>query len=87
LSFGQFINKDGITSTMIYIHANTLKHGLVKDFRVHKWSSWHSLISAKPTKLVRDEIWDWFGNRDEFIKAHLELSKFYYNNDIGELED
>ena len=27
------------TQAMIYIHANALKHGLVKDFTKHKWSS------------------------------------------------
>ena len=81
----EILPESQFTSTMVYIHANALKHGLVKDFREHKWSSWHSLISTKPTKLVRDEVLNWFGNKEEFIKAHLELSKFYYDNDIGEL--
>ena len=83
----EILPESQFTSTMVYIHANALKHGLVKDFREHKWSSWHSLISNKPTKLVRDEVLNWFGNKEEFIKAHLELSKFYYDNDIGELGD
>lgn len=81
------INKDSqLTSTMVYIHANALKHGLVKDFRDHKWSSWHTILSSKPTKLLRNQAINWFGNIDVFTKAHLELSNFYYNNEIGDIE-
>ncbi|MEO6682984.1 MAG: hypothetical protein ABIN48_09165 [Ginsengibacter sp.] len=83
----EIIPESQFTSTMVYIHANALKHGLVNDFRKHKWSSWHSMISSKPTKLVREEVWDWFGNKEVFIKTHLELSKFYYDNDQSDFED
>ncbi len=24
------------------------------------------------TRLRRDEVWNWFGNRDEFVKFHIE---------------
>ena len=75
------------TSTIIYIHANALKHGIVKDFREHKWSSWHSILSSKPTKLMRDELLDWFGGKEAFIKTHLDLSKFYYDNELSDFED
>lgn len=76
-----------LTATMVYIHANALKHGLVKDFREHRWSSWHTILSSKPTKLLRNEAIDWFGNLEVFTKTHLELSDFYYGNEIGGIED
>ncbi|MEP7230782.1 MAG: hypothetical protein ABI691_11050 [Ginsengibacter sp.] len=46
------IEKDSqFTMTMVYIHANPMKHGMVKDFTVYTWSSWQSIISSQPTLL------------------------------------
>ncbi|MEO7524509.1 MAG: transposase [Ferruginibacter sp.] len=62
------IDKDSqFTQALIYIHANARKHRLVKMFDEYKWTSYHSIISEKPTMLLRDEIIDWFGNKEEFI--------------------
>lgn len=49
------------TQTLIYIHANAQKHKIVDNFLHHKWSSYHSIVSTKPTKILRDEVLDWFG--------------------------
>ena len=77
---------DQFTMIIVYIHANALKHGLVKDFADYAWSSWHSIISDKPTSLARLEIIDWFGNLNLCIKAHYELSKYYYDCKVA-IED
>lgn len=66
------------TQTVIYINANAQKHKLVKDFRNHKWSSYHTLISDKPTKLARTDLLDWFGGKARFIKDMEEQTKYYY---------
>jgi len=71
---------------MIYIHANAIKHRLVKDINQYKWSSWHSILSDSPTNLLRDEILDWFGGKERFIKIHLEMTKYYYETDVA-IED
>ena len=74
------VTKDNqFTKTLIYIHANAQKHGLVKQFDQYKWTSYHSLISEKPTKLLRNEIFDWFGSKETFIKLQFELTEFYYS--------
>jgi REP element-mobilizing transposase RayT len=67
------------TMAVIYIHANAGKHGLVKDFTTYKWSSWHSIISNNPTSLLRDEIIEWFGGKEQCIKIHKEMAAYYYN--------
>ena len=71
---------------IIYIHSNAAKHNLVKDFAHHAWSSWHSIITDKPTSLLREEVIKWFGSLEACIKSHKELAERYYNCEI-EIED
>jgi putative transposase len=59
------------TELIYYIHFNPQKHGFVKDFRAYPHSSYHSHLSMAMTRLRREEVWDWFGNRDEFEKFHI----------------
>ena len=59
------------TELIYYIHHNPQKHGFVKDFRAYPHSSYHSHLSQAMTRLRREEVWDWFGNRDEFEKFHI----------------
>ncbi len=82
----EVVGDNYFNQAMIYIHANAIKHRLVKDINQYKWSSWHSIISDSPTNLLRDEILDWFGGKDRFIKIHLEMTKYYYETDVA-IED
>ncbi|MDH4460917.1 MAG: hypothetical protein QE277_05805 [Flectobacillus sp.] len=67
------INTDAyFTELIYYIHHNPQKHGFVEDFRAYPHSSYHSHLSKSMTRLRRDEVWNWFGNRDEFVKFHIE---------------
>lgn len=71
-----------LTRAMVYIHANAQKHGLVTDFTDWPWSSWHNLLSGPATPL-RNEIMNWFGGADLFIKTHKEMIRYYYENDLS----
>jgi len=71
------------TQLIIYHHANVLKHLGQKNFQDYNWSSYKSILSEKPTHLKREEVLDWFGGRDQFIKVHQEGSEYYYNHPIG----
>ncbi|HRD59124.1 MAG TPA: hypothetical protein PK504_13840 [Ferruginibacter sp.] len=73
-------NDQQLTQLIIYIHANAQKHGICNDFRTFKWSSYLSILSAKPTHLKRDEVLEWFGNREKYIEIHKDQSDYYYNN-------
>ncbi len=79
-------NDSQFTMTIIYIHANAMKHRLVKDFTTYQWSSWHTLLSNQPTQLAKQELLDWFGSLDTCIKVHQELSDYYYACDTA-IED
>jgi putative transposase len=43
---------------------------LENNLKDYKWSSYHSIISDKPTKLERETVLDWFGSKEEFIDFH-----------------
>jgi REP element-mobilizing transposase RayT len=78
------INKEShFTQAIVYIHANPLKHKLVDDFTLYYWSSWKSVISEAPTQLLRNELIEWFGNKNQLIKAHQDLTQYYYESDIA----
>ncbi len=53
-----------------YIHFNPQKHGFVQDFREWPYSSYHAHLSAKPTRLKRDEVLSWFNGPSRFAEAH-----------------
>lgn len=67
------------TELIYYIHHNPQKHGFVKDFRAYPHSSYHAHLSQAITRLRREEVWDWFGNRNEFERFHIG------NPDLGNL--
>lgn len=74
------INKDDqFTQVLIYIHANAQKHKMVKRFDKYKWTSFHTIISKTETELLRNEILEWFGGKENFINTHFGLSKYYYS--------
>jgi len=53
-----------------YIHQNPQRHGFVEDFRDWPYSSYHTILSAKPTRLQRDQVLAWFGGVDRFSEFH-----------------
>lgn len=53
-----------------YLHYNAVHHSIVGDFLDWPHSSYHSMISERPTKLARTKIIDWFGGRDAFLIFH-----------------
>ncbi len=66
------VDSESYFSEMVrYVHFNPQKHGFVNDFKNYPYSSYHNLLSQKPTFLARAEVLDLFGGRDEFAKFHL----------------
>jgi putative transposase len=53
-----------------YIHRNPQKHGLVDDFGDWTYSSYHTLLSTKPTCLKRDDVLAWFEGAAGFRAFH-----------------
>ena len=64
-------NDTYFTEVIYYIHHNPRRHGFVKDFRDYPHSSYHAHLHTAFTKLKRDDVINWFGNKVEFEKFHL----------------
>lgn len=52
--------EDYFIHLITYIHQNPQKHCLTTDFRAWPYSSYHALLSTKPTRLKRDIVLTWF---------------------------
>jgi putative transposase len=59
-----------------YIHFNPQKHGFVSDIRDWPYSSFHGLNACEKTWLQRDEVFGWFGSRNQFEKYHHDYGDF-----------
>jgi putative transposase len=75
----EILKDSQFTQALIYINANAQKHKLVKDFYNYPWTSYHSIISDKPTKILRDEVLGWFGGKEQFKQVHKDMSECYYS--------
>lgn len=61
------------TSYIWYIHKNAVHHQITKAIGQWQYDSYASILSEAPTALLRTEIIEWFGSKDEFIKFHQQL--------------
>jgi putative transposase len=82
------VDSDAYFSQLVwYIHFNPQKHGFVNDYRVYPHSSYHSHLSEKSTKLEREKVISWFGNKNTYTSFHSiqhdesDFSKFLFEND------
>ncbi len=82
----EIVKNSQFTHAIVYVHANAQKHALVTDFVLYPWTSYHSIISDKPTKLIRSEVLEWFGGKERFIKTHRDMKDYYYGFP-GAIED
>ena len=68
-------NENYLKELACYINTNAQKHNLVKDFRDWKWSSYNNLISNKNSKLLKEELINYFNDKENFIFCNLEFLK------------
>jgi len=70
--FGRIeVTSDGYFIQLVaYIHYNPQKHRFVDDFRDWPYSSYHALLSRKPTHLQRDTVLAWFEGSERFEEFH-----------------
>lgn len=71
-SFGrkEIKTDDYFTNVIHYIHANAVHHGFVKNILDWDHTSSHSFLTHKTSKLMREEVFDWFGGKEQFIVQH-----------------
>jgi putative transposase len=49
---------------------NPVEHGFVDECQNWPYSSYRAVLSAKPTRVQRATVLDWFGGRPGFEEAH-----------------
>ncbi len=74
-------------NVIAYIHQNPQKHRFVEDFRDWKYSSYGIILSDKKTSVKRNEVLEWFGNKDQYIELHKDWvtdaqSKWFTEDDF-----
>ena len=62
-------NETYLKNLIQYVHLNP-KHHLDLDYKSFQFSSYQSIISDKPTKLLRNEVIQLFDSKDNFIYCH-----------------
>jgi putative transposase len=58
-----------------YIHANPQRHGITDDFQSYSFSSFRRFFEDRKTKLCKDDVFEWFGSKREFIQFHQDFQQ------------
>jgi len=69
----EIIDDSHFASEIFYVHKNAVHHQYAKTIEEWCWSSYNSLLRESPTELLRNEIMDFFGGKDAFIKFHQQV--------------
>jgi putative transposase len=64
-----------LTHLVTYIHHNPQKHGFVDASADWPYISYAAALSSQPTRVQRDEVLGWFGDRARFVRAHAEQAE------------
>jgi putative transposase len=59
-----------LSSIIFYIHKNAVHHGLKKKIGDWKYDGYQAMLCDQPTFLLRNEVLNWFGNKDLFTQFH-----------------
>jgi REP element-mobilizing transposase RayT len=73
----KWVDSERYFQTLVcYIHANPVHHQFVKHLHDYPWTSYHTILSRKATKLKREEVLRWFQNRENFEYCHRQKQDF-----------
>jgi REP element-mobilizing transposase RayT len=65
------VKDDTYFSTLVnYIHQNPVHHGFCKNMEDWIYSSYQAFLSEKPSKIKRQEVLEWFGDKKSFQHFH-----------------
>jgi REP element-mobilizing transposase RayT len=62
-------DEDYLRNIIQYVHLNPKNH-LDIDYKTYKYSSFQAMVTAKETKLARNEVLNYFEDIDNFIYCH-----------------
>ncbi|WP_407523025.1 hypothetical protein PDL71_16350 [Lacibacter sp. MH-610] len=66
--------------TLVYVHANAVKHKLVNTLTAHPFTSYHEYLSNAPGNLNTTYVFDLLGGKERFIQFHETQTNYYYDD-------
>jgi putative transposase len=69
---------------VFYIYNNPVHHKVSEKLENYKWSTYPKILSAKKTLLMKNEVIEWFGGKENYIYMH---KSGFDTEDISEIED
>ena len=73
----QIENSDYLRNLILYVNTNPDHHG-IGEYQTYPFSSYKALVSSRNSSLMRTEVHDLFGGRENFLHC-LSLSKEHIN--------
>jgi putative transposase len=73
-------NDDYFANMIRYIHFNPILHGFSDTAFQWKFSSIHAYFSDKRSILHRQDVIEWFGGSEEFMKFHKTIQEDEFNS-------
>lgn len=72
-------NDSHLQQAIIYVHANAQKHGLVRDFKEYKYTSYSEVLNDNTINVQGAMVLEFFGGNEQFVKTHQMQVDYYYN--------
>lgn len=66
----EVINEPYFSKLIHYIHHHPVHHGFCKDVNDREFSSFSTMLSDKKTRLEKEEVLSWFGDKADYLKFH-----------------
>lgn len=73
-----------LINAIVYIHLNPCHHCITSDYENYRWSSYKRILGDRQTKLVKKNVINLFGGKDNFIKYHKDIKII---KDLKEFEE
>lgn len=69
---------------VFYIHNNPVHHKVSEKLENYKWSTYPKTLSVKKTLLMKNDVIEWFGGKENYIYMH---KSGFDTEGIGDIED
>ena len=78
-------SEEYLINTVNYIHQNPVTHGYVKELNEWSYSSFKIFLNDRETNICRNEVLDWFNDKENFITYHniKKAEKFGLNMNLN----
>jgi putative transposase len=64
--------QNNLERLIFYIHFNPVHHKISDSFENYEWSSYSKILNNHGKKNVYEEILEWFGGKENYVKYHKE---------------